>query len=321
MTIRYKGASVPGPVGIKPGTLGGRVPGPLGTRIPDPLQFEKMDLSSSATKAVVKTLAMPPPTQVSKTILLARAVDWNLSNASPLTEDIKQGELGTCPIGAILAALANTPTGKNRINNLITEYPGAKVKTTFSKDILDTLTSRFEGDPDYQPPKKEILSKRYFSVKLDSPVEVSDVFYVRYTDGSDVNMVFMGSPKEALWPCVIEKAFAAKIGNYDDLDDESKHSANEFWTVLAGAPPQVLSIDDKTDLNKIGAIAKAAARVPAIGASKEDATLVFPDHGFAILGIDGSNIRLYNPHGKKESVSLTNFRQNFKNILSGSPKA
>src|SRR5258707_6346115 len=319
MTIQYKGASFPGPIGIKPGTLGGRVPGPLGARIPDPLQFKKMDLSSSATKAVAKTLAMPDPTQKSKTMLLARAVDWNLAKASPLTEDIKQGELGTCPIGSILAALANTPTGKNRINNLITEYTGAAVKTTFSKDILHTLTSRFGGDPDYRPPKKEILSKRYFSVKLDSPVEVSDVFYVRYTDGSDVDMVFMGSPKEALWPCVIEKAFAAKIGNYDDIDDESKHSANEFWTVLVGAPQQVLSIDDKTDLNKISAIAKPAARAPAISASKEDATLVFPDHGFAILGIEGSNIRLYNPHGKKESVSLTEFRQNFKNILSGQP--
>jgi hypothetical protein len=321
MTIQYKGASVPGPIGIKPDTLGGRVPGPLGARIPDPLQFKKTDLSGSASRAVAKTLAMPAPTHGSKTILLARAVDWNLSKASPLTEDIKQGELGTCPIGAILAALANTPTGKNRINNLITEYTGAAVKTTFSKDILDTLTSRFEGDREYRPPEKEILSKRYFSVNLDSTVEVSDVFYVRYTDGSDADMIFMGSAKEALWPCVIEKAFAAKIGNYDDLDDESKHSANEFWTILAGARPQVLSIDDKTDLNKISAIAKAAARVPAIGASKDDATLVLGDHGFAILGIDGSTIRLYNPHGKKESVSLTEFRQSFKNILSGNPKA
>jgi hypothetical protein len=320
MALQYKAAKTPGPVGVAPDTVGGRFPGPLGARFPDPFYFKTVDLGSIATKAVAKTFEMPAPAGGSDTFLLARAVDWNLSKDSPLTEDIRQGELGTCPIGSILAAMANTPTGKTRINSLITEYTGVSIKTTFSKDILNTITARFKGDPEYPSPKKEILSKRYFSVNLKSPVEVSDVFYTQYTEGSEVEMVYMGSAKDALWPCVIEKAFAQQVKNYDDLDDETKHSANEFWAILVGAPPQVLSIDKNTDLNQISAIAKVAARVPAIGASKEDATLVLKDHGFAILGIQGSKIQLYNPHGHKESISLEDFRHEFKNILSGKPK-
>jgi hypothetical protein len=319
VTIQYKGGRPPGPLGSGPGAWGGRVPGPLGTRVPDPLEFKQIDLSSVATKATAKTFAMPAPTTLGRDILLARAVDWDLSKTSPLTEDIKQGNLGTCPIGSILGALANTPTGKNRINSLITEYAHAAVKTTFSKDVLDNLTARIQSDPDpdYRPPAKEVPSKRYFSVKLDSTIEVSDVFYVRYTDGSDADMFYMGSPREALWPCVIEKAFAAQIGSYDDLDDEEKYKANYYWGVLVGAPPNVLIIDDKTDLSKISAIASAATRVPAIGASKVDANLVYPDHGLSILGLQGSKIYLYDPHGSKATVTVEQFRQNFKAILSG----
>jgi len=189
-------------------------------------------MSGGATKAVTQTIAMPAPTKGNDRIL-ARAVDWNLSK-SPLSEDIVQGALSDCPIGAILAALANTPTGKTRINNLITEYKGAPVKTTFSKDVLDDLNSRL-NDPDDRRPEKEFLSQRYFSVNLASSVIVSDVFYIKYTDGPDVDMFFMGSSKKALWPCVIEKAFATKIGGYDDLDDDKKYTANYFWKILGPA--------------------------------------------------------------------------------------
>jgi hypothetical protein len=320
MALQYKAAKTPGPIGGAPDGLGGRFPGPIGARFPDPFYFKTVDLSSTATKAAAKTFEMPAPAGGTNTILLARAVDWDLSKDSPLTEDIKQGEVGTCPIAAILAAMANTPTGKIRINSLITEYTRVPIKTTFSKEILDFLNNRLKVDRDNKPPKKEILSKRYFSVNLSSPVEVSDVFYIKYTDGSDVEMVYTGSNKDALWPAVIEKAFAVQFGSYEELGIETKHSANEYWNILVGAPPQVLAIDKKSDLGKISAIAKAAGQVPAIGASKDDATLILNDHGFAILGIQGSKLQLYDPEGHKESISLEDFRHEFKAILSGKPK-
>src|SRR6266849_2055763 len=156
MTLQYKGARVPGPLGVAPGTSGGRIPGPLGGRIPGPLGFEHKDLSTgTATKAVTKTFAMPAPASGSSTIIRAVVVNWDLSKDSPITEDVKQGELANCPVAAILAALAHTANGQRRINSMITEYTNASVKTTFTKDILKTLSSKTDGDPDYRPPAKE----------------------------------------------------------------------------------------------------------------------------------------------------------------------
>jgi len=194
---------------------------------------------------------MPAPASGSSTIIRAVVVNWDLSKDSPITEDVKQGELANCPVAAILAALAHTANGQRRINSMITEYTNASVKTTFTKDILKTLSSKTDGDPDYRPPAKEFISKRYFSVRLGSAIEVSDVFYAKYSDGTDVDMVYMGSPNEALWPCVIEKAYAAKIGSYQEIDNDKKHTVNEFWAVLVGSKPQGFSIDQKTDLQKI----------------------------------------------------------------------
>jgi hypothetical protein len=67
---------------------------------------------------------------------------------------------------------------------------------------------------------------------------------------------------------VIEKAYALKIGSYDDLDDDTKHTVNEFWAVLVGAKPDGFSITETTDLTKISAAAKAAGTIPTIAASK-----------------------------------------------------
>jgi len=314
MALEYKGtARTPGPISIDPERVGGRIPGPL--------RFEHIDLSKSATKATAKTDPMPPPAGGSDTIITARAVDWNLSGKSPITEDVKQGELATCPIGAILAALAHTASGKLRINNLIKEFVGVPVKTTFSRETLDMIAARKKGDPDYRAQEKEIVSKRYFTVALDSPQDVSDVFYVKYTDGTDVEMVYMGSPNDVLWPCVIEKAYAKKIGSYEELDDDSKHTVEEFWTNLVGSKPQGFAVDKNTDLSKIREAASNASRIPTISASRDDATKVLLHHGFAILGMKGADVvLLYNPHGKKEQVTLTEFRDNFQLINFGNPK-
>jgi len=122
-----------------------------------------------------------------------------------------------------------------------------------------------------------------------------------------------------LWPCVVEKAYASKIGNYEELDDDTKHTVNEFWTVLVGSKPQGFKVDEKTDLSKISDAAKAATETPTIGASKDDATLVTNHHGLAILGMQGSNVELYDPHGKKLTLSLDDFRKSFQAIFWGKP--
>lgn len=313
MTLPFRGnARFPGPLGTAPPTSGGRVPGPLG--------FRRVDLTQKGTTRAIKTLPMPPPWS-SSTIMRVRRVDWKLSDGAPATRDVRQGALPNCPIAAILAALAHTTIGRKRIDDMVAEFIGMPVKTTISDAILETLAKASEGDPDYTDQVKEIVSKRYFSVKLGKDIEVHDTFYARYTDGDDLDLVFMTSPTAVLWPCVIEKACALLYGSYTEIGNYRKHNANEFWELLVGSKPQGIKVSDATDVERIREVARGAAKVPTMGASREQGvTKVTPWHAFAVTGIKGSTIELYDPaKAKMLSLSLEDFRSNFQVMLFGNP--
>ncbi len=318
MTLEYKAARVPGPMGLIPGALGGRIPGPLG--------FQHVDVSKGpATKAVPKTLDMPEPATGGAFIIRVRSVSWKLSkDDKPAVGDVSQGQLSNCPVPAILAALANTAVGQTRLNAMVTEFTNVSVKTTVSGAIIKALDDRAKNEPDHKSPPAEIQSKRYFTVDLHdtNPVpEVSDVLYVDDDDGPDPTPVYMHSKNSVLWPCVIEKACAVTMNNsYAKLDD-GKTTANDFWLLIVKKKPGGFSVDDTTDLNKIADIARNAKRVPALGASRPKTTAIGvpADHAFAILGLKGRTVSLYNPWGLPKDLSLEEFRANFQAILFGAP--
>ena len=320
MTIPYKGTvRYPGPIGMSPGGIGGRLPGPLG--------FGGLVVSqSSVTKVVTKSTTMPPPTNTS-TQIEARQVDWKLFPGAPAVTDVRQGELATCPIASILAALAHTEWGRDRIKGkkgIVKEVKApAGVKTTLSAAVVKQISST---DPDDRKQKNDLISDRYFTVALkDPPLEVSDVFYVEYTDGTIMDPLYMQhrpsmSPekaREALWPAVIEKAYAHMIGNYEKLDDYGPKgiTVDVYWTAIVGSKPTTIHIKEDTDLSIIRKAAEAASRLATIGASRETTTKVSDKHGYAVLGIQGSRIELYDPWGKSVKITLEEFRTDFSHIF------
>ncbi len=320
MTLQYKGgARFPGPLGTSPGILGGRLPGPL--------RFRQVDLSKGGATKAIKKLEMPPPTRIISSVIRARTVSWKLGKKMPARGDVQQGALANCPVGAILAALAHTESGRTRIDSLITEYVGASVETTLSANVMTVLSSETQegGNPDYTSQVKTLHSNRYFAVTLGNMIEVSDTFYVKGSNDTFADMEYMDSPTEMLWPCVIEKAYAVKLKSYEELDDP-KHTVEEFWEVLVGKKPVVIRDGNMTE-QKIRAAAIAASKVPTIGATRDEvpkidntgATRVDSDHGYAVLGIQGSSIELYNPWGKTEKISIKDFSSNFEAIYYGSP--
>ncbi len=316
MTLPYRGsARFPGPLGTSQGTLGGRVPGPLG--------FRQVDLANKGATKSSKTLIMPPPWSSSN--IRVREVDWKLSNGVPVTGDVMQGALPNCPVAAILAALAHTATGQKHIDGMVTAYIGAAVKTTLSNAIITTVSAETADDPDYQPQVKDIISNRYFTVTLwkealKETLEVHDTFYAEYADNAYLKLVYMSSPNQVLWPCVIEKACALLFGSYKEIGNYKKHTANEFWEVLVGSKPQGFKVTDATDIEKIREAARGAPKIPTMGASRDDAKKVTGWHGYAVLGIQDSAIALYDPaKAKKFTMSFEDFRSNFQVLLFGNP--
>jgi hypothetical protein len=244
----------------------------------------------------------------------------------PATSDVRQGELATCPIASILAALAHTAWGQKHIKGMVQEHKtAAGVWTTLSVDVVKELSRKLD-DPDYRKPSNVVISDRYFSVTLgNKSIDVSDVFYTAYTDGSSLDPIYMQArprafpekARETLWPAVIEKANAVQVGNYEKLDDYGPTgiTLDVYWTAIVGSKPETIAINDATDLSKISDAAAKASQSPTVGASRKDATKVHDTHGFAVMGIQGSRIELYDPWGKTEKISLEDFRSNFDLIM------
>lgn len=263
-------------------------PGPSGIA-PQPLWTKGKPAPPPAVRvtASVKT-TMPGPTkdQDSREV---RLVDWPLyaEKGSPGFREVRQsGHLANCPVAAILAALASTSSGQTLIRRMIS--------TTAATAATDISSAGELANPHPDP---IIISKRYFTVTIGGKsVIVTDVLY---TDDHDRGWspFYMRDPNDnCIWAAVIEKALAAHLGGYEKID-ELGLSANAFWEKLVGARPKGFEVKAGRTKEIVDAAA-AATRVPTIAASRADQTKVTSIsafHGFAVLGMQGSSIKLYDP--------------------------
>jgi len=308
-------------------TIGGtgRAPGPLGNhvgisgRIPGPVRRRQIRVADAPKSA--KTLTMPPP--LHDRTKHAHEVKWKLFEGDPSETDVRQGDLANCPVASILAAMAHTKVGRERIANILEEH-----LTPVITD-LSSVFSELEDDPDAHQ-ERRIKSNRYFTVKILKGTEVSDVLYTDAGDRDTWNLIYMQqeslnpkaeSKKRVIWPAVIEKGYADLNGGYPGIESLK---VEETWKTLVGSNPQPLYIDNVKD-DEIKKVASAATSVPTIAASRDDMELPEKDrietrsggrvsgwHGYAVLGLtESSGIRLYDPHGKTIKLSFKEFRTYF----------
>jgi len=258
----------------------------------------------------VKTTTMPLPTKDNDNKDV-HEVTWPLFKKGPVHTEVQQAPgIANCPVAAILAALAFTSAGRTIIQGMVSET-AATVLTDLSSLPAGTLTN---------PPKgNTVSSSRFFTVKLPrGAVEVSDVLYTDDHD-SGWSPFYMRDPGgQVIWASIIEKALAVQLGSYENFDALNL-TANDFWERITGAQPGGIEIKDDTPLSAITGAASAASSVPTIGASKadgKDVKVVTPFHGFALLGVRGSQIQLYDPaKAKSISISAADFRHDFQAIL------
>lgn len=294
-------ARIPGPLGTSVGVAGGRIPGPLG--------FQVVVMAPGAV-VNVKTLKMPPPANDQRTKDV-REVTWSLFNSKgvPAYDEVKQApSLANCPVASILAALAYTPVGRTYIQGMVSQTTGS---------VLTDLSALKPGTLTNPPSSTTISSSRYFTVKLPGgSIDVSDVLYTDDAD-SGWSLIYMQDPRDqSIWAAIIEKALAVKLESYENFDARNIN-ANDFWEKVTGARPGVVEIKADTPLTTITAAAKASTHVPSVGASKPENTKhVIEFHGYAIMGIQGSKIQLYDPaKAKPLLIAPAEFREDFLAIL------
>ena len=311
MTLQFNGgARIPGPLGRFPGGVGGRVPGPIGRtlwdkQIPSP--------TPGAVAKAAKMTKMPPPTkdQDNKDVHVVASPLYNSSKKGPAYDEVKQApSIANCPVAAVLAALAFTPVGSTLIQRMVSEKAGNVVTD------LSALPPATLSDP---PPGTTISSARYFTVQIaGGSIDVSDVLYTDDHDSGWSPLYIRDPSDQSIWAATIEKALAVKLGSYENFD-ALNISANDFWEKITGVKPGVIEITADTPLKDIIAAAEKSARVPSIGASKPNATdvkVVTEFHGYAMLGVQGSKIRLYDAaKAKTLLISPADFRHDFLAIL------
>ena len=311
MTLPFQGdARHPGPMGISPGLVPGRVPGPIGLVLWD--KKSNAPAQGNVTKAA-KMTKMPPPTKDSdsKDVHVVTLPLFNSSKNIPSPDDVMQAPgIANCPIAAMLAALAFTATGQTVIQGMVSET-AANVETDLSEVPPSILSN--------PPAGTTISSSRFFTVKLSGgSFDVSDVLYTDDHDSGWSPLYLRDPNNQAIWASVIEKALAVKLKSYENFD-ALDINANDFWEKLTGVKPGQIEIKDDTPLATITAAAKDSVRVPSIAASKadsKDVKLVSPFHGFAMMGLQGAKIQLYDA-AKVKKILLTpaEFRHDFLAIL------
>jgi len=328
-----------------PGVQGaGRIPGALGNspfaghstdargtkRLPGPLKIGPSILlmDSTVTKVVPKQFKMPAPTN-DKNGLRLNVVTWNLGADAVKPTDVHQGGLANCPVASILAAMANTPTGADRLGKQITQQTGNVVTD------ISAAMDRLENDGEWanKPKGSTINSKGYFKVAMPGlNQEVSDVFYTDQGDRDTWDLIYMGvqgihrdkGETPILWASVVEKAYAVQVGSYEELDHVNDPVV--VWKALIGIAPTVKLIKDLSD-GEIKSRVQSANKAPTIATTRgtrednsvedESHGLLEGWHGYTVIGPSGSGIELYDPFGKKVPVSIAQFRKFFTTMLYG----
>jgi Calpain family cysteine protease len=278
-------------------------------------------LVAANTPAVASTQLIyklpPPETSISSHLSrLAKRCMWKkLFDKKIRPGDVQQQNILNCYLAATLAALANAPKGDALLRSMVKQKAG-KITTI----CYNYASGGAKGK------QKKITSNRYFVVRFSKKKKiVSDVLYLNDSD-RDPDPRYMTSPRNYLWPCIIEVAYASLKGSYDKLDYSNGVSLNKCISDLTGKSFSVLDFATKkrfsggrniklTDAH-VTAACRNAVISPVIAPSTTSANMVTRSHAYAVIAMRGHKVALYDPLAVKVvQLTIKELQANFQALF------
>ena len=302
--LQFRTGRAPGPSGVvegRGGDVGPRARSPRGAGFEGRL-FAGLGAyasggggggSGATTQAAAKEYKLPDA-ETNWTSHLARfphasslplwLMDDKKEKAPKYNQVFQQG-VANCYLAATLAALANTPSGVTHIQKMIAPHVGS----------ITTICKKYDSGK--AEPEQKIKSDRWFTVSFKkSSVDVSNVLYHDDSD-RDPNLRYLTTPKtdRALWGAIIEVAYASLKGGYDNISaGTGAQSLKQFFDEFSTLTWNIVAPAKDGEIKK--ACVAAHTRAALIATSTSAKTLT-PWHGYAVLGMSGTKVKLWNPLG------------------------
>lgn len=224
----------------------------------------------------------------------------------PDYDQVLQRGIPNCYLAATLAAMANTNDGRGQIAQMIRLQKGAVI----------TICKKYDSQG--VQPEERLQSDRWFTVAFKrKSVEVSDVLYHNDSDSSP-NLVYMTTPypDKALWGAIIEVAYAKLKGGYDNISASTDTAAvNSFLDEFSAVKWDIL--DPANDKAIKERCKSAGKRAVFIATRSTNTKILTPWHGYAVLGMEGTTVKLWDPlEGKSEMIEFKDLLAEVQGVIS-----
>lgn len=249
-----------------------------------------------------------------------------LGSAPPRPTDVVQGQIGACPIAAVMVAMAHARP------DLVTAMLGSPK--------AGPILSMREGDEIFN-----LWSDQFLEINFPGRGRPTPVTPWVYFDGQDVE--YAATPTGPGWPSYIEKAYAVWKspssmglgGSYSRLELTQggalgPPTLNDVMNDLIGRIDVLRFVDDQLSPldaatltnSQIIRFARDAGRLPTVAPSLPDPKIarfnIIPKHGYAVLGSNSASLVLRNPHGgqgARQIIPINHCRKAFHGLWQFNP--
>lgn len=268
-----------------------------------------------------------------------------------------QGFLGNCPLSAVLCAMAHVPNQRARLRRDIISSRTIEVHSNRQRKASEYFVNDVPNPLPYVSVPGPFETNRLIFVRFQrifvthtvgrtpeesvqiaalvnklASVPVTSVLHVN-TDHGGIHYMF--TMNGALWPSIIEKAYAvgrghnsyqginADVGLAEAMRDMTGSAEEEHLVVTPnpGGPPPPPPITNKQLRTWLGG---HSSRPTILGSPDAPTrTDVTPNHTFAVIGFNGKNVTVINaleetPAAREVTVPFAELRGNFAEIVRGS---